>query len=424
MKVFWFLVLVISVSTGLAYTENENVDQSIWDRDVLAGDLMGLRKYLSDDVIQIDLGLTQIYQNNFHGGLSTDSRRGRYSGSYDIEIGIDAEKLFGIEGSSFYILTEGNWTDTAGIDGASVGSVFGVNGDAAGDRSMDVTELWYEHSLHDDSDVILRFGKLDLTGGFECRGCPVAFDGSLYANDETSQFTNNALVNNPTIPFPENGIGAILYFSPADSGVYLSAGISDAQADARETGFSTAFGDEDYFFSIVETGFTSYLRTDNGSLPGIYRVGFWYDPQPKGNSDSTKMYRDDMGFYVSCDQGLVKENDEAEDSQGLGMFFRYGYAPSRTNDVSNFVSGGVQYQGLFDGRDDDVLGVGVAYGKLSDGATTTYMEDYESVVEIYYNAQVMPWCNVTPSLQYVGNPGAASGVSDTVIFGARVQMVF
>ena len=109
---------MISVSTSLAHTENENVDQSIWDRDVLAGELMGLREYLSDDGIQIDLGLTQIYQNNFHGGLSTDSRRGRYSGSYDIEIGI--------EGGSFYILTEGSWTDTAGIDGVSDAVIFGA----------------------------------------------------------------------------------------------------------------------------------------------------------------------------------------------------------------------------------------------------------------------------------------------------------
>jgi len=424
MKNFWLATLTILALTGLACAENENVNESIWNREVLAGDSMGLREYLGGSGISLDIGVTQIYQNNFNGGLSTDSRRGRYSGSYDIEIGIDAEKLFGLEGGSFYILAEGSWTDTTGIDAVSVGSVFGVNGDAAGDRAMDVTELWYEQSLHDESDVIVRFGKLDLTGGFECRGCPVAFDGSLYANDEASQFMNNALVNNPTIPFPDNGIGAVLYFSPADSGVYMSVGIADAQADARETGFRTAFGDEDYFFSIVETGFTSYLKTANGSLPGIYRVGFWYDPQPKGNSDSTKMYRDDMGFYVSCDQGLVKENDDAEDSQGLGMFFRYGYAPSRTNDVSNFVSGGFQYQGLFDGRDDDVLGVGVAYGKLSDGATATYMEDYESLVEVYYNAQVTPWCNVTPSLQYVGNPGGASGVSDAVIFGARVQMAF
>lgn len=424
MKVSWLTVLMVSALTSLIYAGDENINESIWDREVLGGDLMGLREYLGDSGISVDIGLTQVYQNNFHGGLSTNSRKGRYSGSYDIEIGIDAETLFGIEGASFFILTEGSWTDATGVDGASVGSVFGVNGDAAGDRSMDVTELWYEQSFSNEHDLILRLGKLDLTGGFECGGCPVAFDGSMYANDETSQFMNNALVNNPTIPFPDNGIGAALYFSPADSDTYVSAGIADAQADARETGFRTAFHDEDYFFSIFETGFVSSMKTENGSLPGAYRIGFWYDPQPKGHSDSSKMYRDDMGFYVSCDQGLTKENDDPEDSQGLGVFFRYGHAPSRTNDISNFVSGGFQYQGLFEGRDDDVLGVGVAYGKLSDGATTTYMEDYESLVEIYYNAQITPWCNVTPSLQYVANPGAASGVSDAVIFGGRVQIAF
>ena len=43
-----------------------------------------------------------------------------------------------------------------------------------------------------------RFGKLDITGGFECRGCPVAFDGSAFANDPSGQFLNGALANNPT----------------------------------------------------------------------------------------------------------------------------------------------------------------------------------------------------------------------------------
>lgn len=72
---------------------------------------------------------------------------------------------------------------------------------------MDITELWYEHALLDDT-LRVRLGKMDITGGFECRGCPVSFDGSLYANDETGQFLNSALVNNPTIPFPDKGLGA------------------------------------------------------------------------------------------------------------------------------------------------------------------------------------------------------------------------
>jgi hypothetical protein len=67
-----------------------------------------------------------------------------------------------------------------------------------------------------DGAVLIRVGKLDLTGGFECRGCPVSFDGNSFANDQTTQFLNGALVNNPTIPFPDRGLGAVVHVAPVE----------------------------------------------------------------------------------------------------------------------------------------------------------------------------------------------------------------
>jgi len=96
---------------------------------------------------------------------------------------------------------------------------------------------------------------------------------------------------------------------------------------------------------------------------------------------------------------LHKENAHAEDSQGLGVFFRYGYAPSKKNDITNFFSLGLQYQGLLDGRDEDVLGVGFAHGTFSNLASSTYIDDHESVLEVYYNAQITPWLSISPGIQ-------------------------
>ncbi|MBU2457257.1 MAG: carbohydrate porin, partial [Planctomycetes bacterium] len=336
------------------------------------------RESLKNSGIDFDVSVTQIYQNNVRGGLSTHNHRGRYSGRYDFELYFDGQKIFGLENSLFYMHNRGSWTDAGGIDGTSVGSIFGVNANAFGDRAFDIVELWYQQGFNDNK-FILRLGKLDLTGGFECKGCPVSFDGSSFANNETAQFMNGALVNNPTIPFPDNGLGIIGHYNPVEWW-YISAGIADAQADFRETGFNTAFHDEDYFFSIAETGIVTEIDSANGPLQGAYRAGLWYDPQPKGHSDMDKRYRDDTGFYLSFDQMLHREN--ADDQQGLGTFFRYGYAPSKANDLTNFVSAGLQYQGLLEGRDDDVLGFGFAKGFLSDKAKATYTEDAESVYEI------------------------------------------
>jgi len=372
----------------------------------------GFNDKLADSGIEVGLGLTNIYQQNVRGGISKHRRAGRLSGSYDLELSVDFQKLLGIEGGSLYVLTEGSWPKTD-YDAMSVGSAFGVNGDFAGRRLMDVSELWYEQVMF-DSALRIRIGKMDFTG---------IFDTSAYANDETTQFLNNALINNPTIPFPEYGLGVAGYYSPADFW-YLSAAVADAQADVRETGFRTAFHKEDYFFCIFETGITPKLDSGNGPLQGAYRLGLWMDPQPKAHSDASKNYRDDVGFYLSCDQLLAKENSNPEDSQGLGVFGRYGYANSKRNDIANFWSAGFQYRGLFEGRDDDDLGVGFAQGVFSNSADMTYTDDYENVLELYYKAQVRPSLSIGPSVQYVANPGGDKTASDAVVFGVRIQKMF
>ena len=414
------LVLLPVIMDVCSAEQTETGD--VWCRDTLTGGFWGLNDQLADDGIEIGLGVTSIYQGNVKGGLSTHNKRGRYSGSYDLEMSVDTQKLFGIEGGSLYVHGEGWWSKSGGIDGVSVGSVFGVNGDSGSRDALVITELWWEQAMLDNT-LRLRLGKLDITGGFECRGCPVTFDGSAFANDEVSQFLNGALVNNSSIPFPDYGLGAVLYWNPIEWW-YASVGIADAQADARETGFRTTFGGEDYFFYIFETGVAPRLDSSKGPLQGTYRIGLWNDPQPKANSDGTKNYRDDVGFYVSCDQMLTKENSDREDSQGLGSFFRYGYAPGKRNDITNFWSFGFQYQGLLDGRDDDVLGVGFAQGIFSNSADTTYTDDHENAIELYYNAQVAGWLNISPSVQYITNPGGDKTASDAVVLGLRVQMTF
>jgi porin len=404
---------------------NEPKDESVWQRDSLTGHWFGLMDNLTEKGIEVATSVTQIYQQDTRGGLSTHRRAGRYSGSYDVELQVDFEKLFGIAGGRLYMLTEGKWSKSGGINDPAVGSFFNVNGDSAPRRAIDVTELWYEQTFA-DQELRLRFGKIDLTCGFEHRNCPVSFDCSSYANDERTQFLNGALINNPTIPFPQNGLGAAVHYGP-DEFWYASAAVADAQADLRETGFRTAFGGEDYFFYIAETGITPLLDSTNGALAGAYRIGLWYDPRPKASTDladADKSYRDDLGFYTTCDQMIAKENDEPGDSQGLGIFFRYGNTDSKRNDITNFWSTGFQYQGLFEGRDNDVFGFGFAHGTFSDKASTTYTEDYESAFEIYYNAQLMKWLTISPDLQYIINPGGNKDIPNATVVGVRVQMTF
>ena len=374
-------------------------------------------------------GLTNIYQQNLRGGLSTNDRRGRFAGSYDVEMIADLERLFGIDNAELFTHIEGWWNQTEGIDSVSTGSFFGVNGDAMPRDAAVITELWYQQMFF-DGDLTVRVGKMDLTGGFECSGCPVSFDCNPYANDETQKFLNSSLVNNPTIPFPAYTLGVAAHYAPGNDW-YITAAAADSQGSYKETGFKTAFHDENYFFYIVETGITPRLDSSRGPLQGEYAIGVWYRPEPTSVSvpdgDEERRERDNAGMYLSCGQMLVKENDVKDDAQGLGTFFRFGYAPSNKNDMTQFYSTGLSYQGLFDGRDNDVLAVGVARGYFSDRTQGVYMEDSETVFETFYNIEMTKWMTLTPSVQYVADPLSSDNgreLKDAVIFGLRMQMVF
>jgi len=418
------MLLLLSLTSILQADSTEpNVagdPHDIWRQETLTDGFYGLNDKLADDGIEFGFNITNIYQHNVRGGISSGRKAGKVTGSYEMELSADLQKLLGVEGGTFFIMAEGSFSD--GVDVLFVGSSLGINDDAAGNRSMDVHELWYEQ-LFADNTIRLTVGKLDLPRSFEGYGYPVGFDGSAYANEENTQFFNSALVNNSAIPIPEKGLGISVFYQPDDSW-YIAAAVADAEADVRETGFGTTFDGDSYFFYIFEAGITSQLDSPKGRLPGEYRAGLWYDPQPKAHSDATDTYRDDVGVYTSCDQMLYKENAHAEDSQGLGVFFRYGYADDKRNDITDFWSVGFQYQGLIEGRNDDVLALGFAKGVFSDKASTTYTDDYESAFELYYSAAVSPWFHISPNIQYVTNPGGDKTIDDAVVLGLRVRVIF
>ena len=396
------LVLAL-VSSGYADESGENskIVADFWKCASPTDGFWGLNEKLAPSGVEIGLGVTNVYQTNVKGGTSTKDHRGRHVGRYDLEMSMDLEKLLGIEGGSFFVHGWGGWPNTEGIDGHSVGSAWGINALSVGNRGMDIVEAFYVGPFFSDN-LTIAIGKLDFTG---------IFDASQYADYECAQFLNAALVDDPTIPFPAQGLGVVLNWAITDSW-YLMGGAVDAQGDNRETGFRTALHKEDYFFYALETGITA------GN--GTYRIGLWNDPQPKGSDNK----RDDVGVYTSCDWLVYEENPGSEDGQGFGTFFRYGYAPSKRNDITNFFSAGFQYQGLFDGRDDDVFGLAYAHGVFANTVASTYPEDYESVVEAYYNAQVTPWFVFGPSIQYVANPGGSNTAKDAVVLGLRAQITF
>jgi len=384
--------------------------------DTLTGNWFGLGDKLESHGVTLKLDFTTVYQKVVKGGLEGQTGKGEDTGTYNLRLNVDLEKLIALPGGRVYAKVKGGWS--AGIDPQAVGSIFNMNGTATGDETAMIRDVYYEQALLDRL-LVIRAGRIDLTGGIECEPCTVAFDSNAFANDEYGQFLNGALVNNPTIPFPSIGLGAAIVARPA-SWFYLAGGVGDAAATGKNWDIDNAF---DETFYIGETGILANIPSPNGDLVGAYRVGAWYSPQSRERLDgSGREVSGHAGWYASLDQMAWRENAAKDDTQGLGLFGRFGSADERVNEIKTFWSAGAQYQGLIPKRDDDVIAAGFATGRFSKDAGLSAQA--ESVVEAYYRIEVFKWLQITPSIQYIWSPGGDKNEDDAVAFAIRAFILF
>lgn len=375
----------------------------------------GLEQLFGTDVVW-GAGLTQVYQQNAHGGLSTESRSGRYAGSYDVEASADLERMLGWSDSTAYMLLEGGWPRDGCIDPAAVGSWFGVDGDAIHGEWIDVAELWFLRSFADDR-LFVQVGKADLSAGIEYRDVVSAFDLNPYANDEHSQFLNGALVNNPTIPFPAYTLAASAVAKLSNEWQFAAAGAAQSgDADIDETA-SWASDDEGLFF-IAQVSFLPEAQTDDVFRAGEYHVGAWWS----GGGDLTS--QDELrGVYLSAAREVFGESEDPNDQQGLGLFVRGGWADGDAVGLDGFWSVGLQYRGLIELRDEDVLAVGFARGTFAGSDSLAGLEGSERVLEAYYSVVISPKVSLSPDIQYVADPGGLSDSDDALIAGLRARIL-
>lgn len=360
------------------------------------------------------------YTHNLSGGVNTQNAHD-VPGLAQYNMELDFDKMGLIPGGSFFFRAIQSWNDGIRSDVGSLSQPAFTWG-SSGDNEILVDKWWWRQRFVDDR-IELRLGKLlnviDL------------FDINNYASNQYTRFSNSFLTANPTIPVSK-GLGAFVRAWPTDW-LYLQAGAMDPDQRPTRTGFDTAFHGPCHFRGYWEFGFTPKWATAKGPMPGGYRFGTWYDPRTKmifrdtlGGARSLIYNTGDMGFYTSLDQMVWKENDNAKDKQGLGLFARYGYAHGEYNKLEHFWSVGSQYEGLIPTRDRDVMGFGVAQGILSREFRNEINSraDRETVYEMYYTIEVAPWLQITPDLQVITNPGGLKDGRDSLVGGLRVRVLF
>lgn len=377
------------------------LEDSLLQSPRLLGDPAGVRSDLESLGVSLSLYYHQYLAWKPRGGAVPDAAFGT-SGTYDFFVRVDFEELTRWRGLVLLFRLRGGYDRNVN---AKVGALSDPIDDADFDSPFYVDELWLEQSFLRDH-ALVRLGFLQQQ---------TLFDRNAYANSEDRQFATSFLDNNPVVPLP-NGLGGVLIAKPM-RWLEIAAGIADTDNVPRRAGFHTTFDDLSSLTGYLELLLRPTLPSATGPLSGNVRLGLFLDGREREGR------RGHLGFYVSLDQQLYRE--QARGDQGLGFFGRFGYADPSVHPLSLFWSVGLQYVGLLPRRDADVVGVGVYQAIGSRRLHDTELGiDRETGIEAYYRIQLLPWLQVSPDVQVVLDPGGQPKTPTAVVALLRLGLTF
>jgi hypothetical protein len=243
-------------------------------------------------------------------------------------------------------------------------------------NELNLREAWLRTELFNQR-LAVSLGRLDLTS---------IFDRNAAANDETTQFLSDALVNNPMLGLSSNGAGLAAVYDPRKSWNF-KIGVQQSNPDA--TNLSEAV------YSLAEVG---YRARPSFLGEGNYRA--WYRTDNSTGQQKT-------GYGVSLDQKL---------NAHVTAFGRYGSAGSQQLKRGNdrFGSVGLQFQSAWVLNPLDVWGIG--YSQL-DLAT----RQNEKLFEAYYNMHLSQKLHISFHLQDVAETEADGTKHGFIVPGFRFQ---
>ncbi|MHC4266001.1 MAG: carbohydrate porin [Planctomycetota bacterium] len=350
------------------------------------------KKYLHDKY-RFDVAQEQvlIYQR------ATGGRRPREQATYNFtffgqwHISEDPKKDLGIMGFSFE--ERDNITNhSARTFSEEVGANFNTHGLNSNERSRTaLRQLWWRKKFAEDK-MALTIGKIHD---------PSYYNRNAFAGNPRTSFLSNPFSRNPNRLTPADGLGLNINLKPNDK-YYISAGISDAEADNTSSGFST-IGDG-HLFTALELGLTPTIKKAGR---GNYRFTLWHTNQAD-DEETIATENDGYGFALSFDQELNKS---------LGLFARYGYTSDEVTTIENFVSGGFVIRNPFN-IDGNLFGVGVSWDENS----TTKKDEY--ALEVFYRVQATRLMQITPSILIVFDPAQSDKTEPVAVFGIRARTLF
>ena len=210
-------------------------------------------------------------------------------------------------------------------------------------------------------------------------------DSNSYANNSQTQFLNDALVNNGTVPLPEANLGFNLQWQPSQQFYLLMGAGSNLQIP--KTDLVLSFGTDNWSY-LLELG----LVTTNtfGLGPGIYRVQPFLATVLGDTQGGVGLnFQQDLGLRTPvaafgrlgvCGNQIALENIRAQGSLGLAL------------------TGPIDAPGPIPLFSNDLLGLAFVWSQaVPDGSQVNHMNEYS--IELFYSLQITPTLKLQPDLQ-------------------------
>jgi len=405
------------------------------------GDDVGVRKYLTGDWngkrtelardhgFQWDIDTVTWGDVNLDGGTTDDLE---FGGNLTYQLNWDLMRADILPGALLQLRAETRWGSSGMLN---TGQAVPMNTAALTPTNytdfdegygLALTQLSYLQMLSTKFGVIA--GKMDLFGDGDTNEFATGRGRTQFMNWSLNYGTANLIVPASTL-----GVGVVIL--PSER-----LNIVSMLTSGTECVSSNCFKDLDDKggISITSVGYQYQL----GGLPGGVTGNFIYlfdkdftefggglpVPPPGAGEGTTKDHSWVAGGtfwqYISTKEsheGPLNLTNRQQDLAGWGIFGRLTFADDETNPWKTSFALGLGARGIFNGRPDDMFGVGYFYNGLTDKGLIGRLDDGQGV-EGYYNASILPSLRFSLNLQWIKS--VKPTVDNTFALSTRLQLVF
>ena len=332
----------------------------------------------------------------------------------------------------------------AGQPSKYAGDAQGVDNIAAA-PTVRLYEAWVQYNFPGNRLSLLA-GLYDLnTEFYRLTSSDVFLNGSFGTGPE---FGLSGLAG-PSI-YPATSLGVRIGYKPSPNSVVRFA-VLDGAPLYRQDGSPPPFNSSNGVLLVGEAAFLTRPPSDEappgpqarkriGRLNKLapyddkIAIGAWYytanfdDLSATAANGAPLQHHGEGGAYLLVDHLLFQSADD--EKRRVSAFLQLGVAQQMVDRIVTYVGTGLVASGIFPGRSDDQLGIGVAMARNGAGYISAQQQaglpvsPAETAIELTYAAQLASWMAVQPDLQYVISPNTDPRRRNATVAQLRFELTF